>query len=723
MLRKTAKPQANSKAVASAVTSSASAVTSSAVKYVGKNPTFVSWFACNLAAACLSVLPHPIAPYTAATAAGAINTGFYVSSVSKKRVAAAERAGELNRSKFESDLKRLEDDRAAIAKIQKEVAAKESQLIAIESSLATQQRTMKDRMMVEAHKEAQAKVEAMQARLETALRDKAAMQATYQEKSTEMAKKTGLIVSKVQKSHKDLGDVAAKSISTGNEVLAKERHQVNAVLENLNRDIQTMAAELAAHKELVAKLQAPKHLKMRTHEANVMNDIQTFLAIERGVTLSCDSIGKIHYGLTPMFFEPIGCDLKQVQEQLENLQLYLGLDEKPTAVIESGKIKLTVQLSQDKTAKPAKDITIVNPPLTKLESELNESIHARIVCQSGGGKTTLLGNLINYLTQKVSSDYVLSDPKVTAPENLGNLTPTYYSRECLDHFFGLTETCLSRIDEAATSVKAGHGMPKFEYEFHVIDELEFLYGLSEVSTNKDHNSKLFKINAKSMLKVGREHKMKLLFVTQSPLPSDLNLRKNDFENCSSIFLGSQISAGLNSTDADGLLKDVPPEKIAQLKAEYRARMARGDEYVYLFFNPAKPADLFMGLCPSPGHYAALKGEQSPENSVSQSGVFEGADPVTRSEGDQGAVQSAQRVQASTAKGDRVTSAPVSTAASASLAPLSTDIEALLNQGTHCPKCSHHSASYSKRSPNGKGNVSVKCSNPECSRKTFTWKVI
>ena len=700
-----------------------STIINDSIQFAGANKVFTGWLGATALAGCLALSGNPYAAAAGAAIAGAATSGAAVTESAKKRVAAAEKAGAVNRSKFEAELSRLDEDKAAIAKSQRDIDTKNAQLIALEGSLATQQRTMKDRMMVEAQREAQAKVEAMQQRLDTALQDKAAMQATYQERSTEMAKKTGLIVSKVQRSHKDLGDVAAQTISTGNEILAKERHQVNQVLENLSRDIKVMASELAAQKELVAKLQAPKHLKMRTHEANVMNDVQTFLAIERGVTLSCDSIGKIHYGLTPMFFEPIGCDLKQVQEQLEALQLHLGLDEKPTAEIDSGKIKLTVQLSQDKTAKPAKEITIVNPPLSRLEAELNESIHARIVAQSGSGKTVLLGNLINYLTQVVSSDYVLSDPKVTAPENWGNLTPTYYSRECLDHFFGLTETCLNRIDEAAASVKAGHGMPKFEYEFHVIDELEFLYGLSEVSANKDHNSKLFKINAKSMLKVGREHKMKLLFVTQSPLPSDLNLRKNDFENCSSIFLGSQISAGLNSTDADGLLKDVPPEKIAQLKAEYRARMARGDEYVYLFFNPAKPADLFMGLCPSPGHYAALRGEQSPKRGVSQSGVFEGVDPVTRSEGEQGAVQSGQRVQPSTVEGDQVTTAPASTAASTSLAPLSTDIEALLNQGTHCPKCSHHSASYSKRSPNGKGNVSVKCSNPECSRKTFSWKVI
>ena len=75
------------------------------------------------------------------------------------------------------------------------------------------------------------------------------------------------------------------------------------------------------------------------------------------------------------------------------------------------------------SAKPVKDLVIVDPPLSALENAINDSIHLRIVAQSGSGKTVLLGNLINYLTQKVSSDYVLSDPKVTAPENWGNLKP------------------------------------------------------------------------------------------------------------------------------------------------------------------------------------------------------------------------------------------------------------------------------------------------------------
>ena len=688
------------------------------VRYAAQNPSAIKWLACNVAAAIVALLPVPAAPYAGAVTVGAVNAGFYSASASKKRVAAAEQAGKLNCSKFESDVTRLNDDKKALDQFQQALATKETQLTAVEASLKTQQVTMRDRMSVEAHKEAQAKVDTMQARLEAALSDKAAMQATYQEKSTAMAKNTGLIVSKVQQSRKDLGDVAAQAIATGNEVLAKERQQVNQVLENLSRDIKAMAADLAAQKELVVKLQAPKQFKFKSFEADVANEIQAFLS-SRGVVVGCDSIGKVHYGLTPIYFEAINCDLEAVKKQLEALQLSLGLSELPTAEIEKGKIKLTVQLSEDRSAKPVKDLVIVDPPLSALESAINDSIHLRIVAQSGSGKTVLLGNLINYLTQQVSSDYVLSDPKVTAPENWGNLKPDYYSRECLGHFFGLTETCLARIDEAAASVKATNELPDFEMQFHVIDELEFLYGLSEVSAVKEYNSKLFKINGKSMLKVGREHKMKLLFVTQSPLPSDLNFRRNDFENCSSIFLGSQISAALNSTDADGLLKDVPAEKIAQLKAEHRARMARGDKWIYLFFNPAKPEKTFLGRCPSPGYYAALLDELAQKNGASHLGGFEG---VAHSAAPASKVSQTPAV--TTAQDSAPNRAKKVSGASAESAPPAQDLAALLAQGTHCPNCGHHSSSFKSKRPTKKGEVTVRCKTPDCeSGGTFKWKVI
>ena len=695
------------------------------IKAVADNKLFSLWLLGSVWSAVAGfsgLVPSQLVQKASVGTFGAIQAAAVVGSLQEKRLAAATSKKEIDRSRFEKEVERLAADRTDLQNRQAELNKVEAQLTSLQASLKTHADTYRDKITFEVNRDAQEKAQkaiaAKQIELDQAIAAKVAMQATYQEKSTKMAKETGLIVSKVQQSRKDLGDKAAQTISTSNEVLAKERTQVNQVLENLGRDIKSMASELAAHKELVAKLQAPKQFKFKSFEADVANQIQAFLS-SRGVVVGCDSIGKVHYGLTPIYFEAINCDLETVKKELEAVQLVLGLVEKPTAEIENGKIKMTVQLSQDKSAKPTKDLVIVDPPLSKLEAAINDSIHVRIVAQSGSGKTVLLGNLINYLAGGISDDYVLSDPKTTDPVNWGNLKPDYYGRECLAHFFGLTETCLTRIDEAAASVKATGQLPDFEFQFHVVDELEFLYGLSEVSSVKEYNSKLFKINAKSMLKVGREHKMKLLFVTQSPLPSDLNLRKNDFENCSSIFLGSQISAGLNSTDADGLLKDVPAEKIAQLKAEHRARMDRGDKWLYLFFNPSQPENSFIGRCPSPGHYAALKNADLAENDVSQSAGFGGVAQERTAEGKNGQTL-ATPIGAPAPKSEGKSEAEGKTAKSGQGAQ---GLSAALEQGTHCPDCGHHSVSYKRKKPSATGKVSLRCKNKECSTDSFSWKVV
>ena len=137
--------------------------------------------------------------------------------------------------------------------------------------------------------------------------------------------------------------------ATGNEVLASERQKVNGVLQNLEREIKAMAAELAAHKELVAKLQAPKQFKFKSFEADVANQIQQFLSA-RGAVMGCDSIGKIHYGLTPLYFELfLNCDLDAVKKQLEAVQLELGLVELPTAEVRQR------QNQNHSTAQPRQD--------------------------------------------------------------------------------------------------------------------------------------------------------------------------------------------------------------------------------------------------------------------------------------------------------------------------------------------------------------------------------
>ena len=297
-----------------------------------------------------------------------------------------------------------------------------------------------------------------------------------------------------------------------------------------------------------------------------------------------------------MLLFPKGGKLAELQVLADDLQIALGLYSRPSVQIDGSCFAIIC----DTDAKVAVKATIKEPPLSKLEQAISNAIHVRIAAPSGSGKSVLLGNLTNYLTQTYLSTYQLYDPKVTAREVWGNLTPTYYSTDCLPALFSLAEECLKRIDLCKVAAQNGKPEPLFNPEFHIIDELEFMYGLVDIFDNKDYTSKKFATNVKAGLKVGREHKIKLLFVTQSALCSDVNLKKNDFFNTTSLFLGQTIIEALDSD----LMTAVSAEKKAVLRAEYKARLARGDKYTILIYEPEKSNEAWLCAAPSPGHYAA-----------------------------------------------------------------------------------------------------------------------
>ena len=101
----------------------------------------------------------------------------------------------------------------------------------------------------------------------------------------------------------------------------------------------------------------------------------------------------------------------------------------------------------------------------------------------------------------------------------------------------------------------------------------------------------------------------------------------------------------------------------------------------------------------------------------------GVAPRTLLDGASGADQSQQGFEQGTGESISTAAVPSVPSASTAAVPTSTALDLKLNQGTHCPGCGHHSSSYAKPTPNTKGNVSVKCKNSECSKKTFSWKVV
>jgi len=474
---------------------------------------------------------------------------------------------------------------------------------------------------------------------------------------------------------------------------------------------------IARLKGQVELLAAPKKYRGNSKDDAIANKVLEFF-LNRGIAVEAEDWQRSYHQLKVLLF-PKGGKLAELQVCADDLQIELGLYARPVISIEGS----CFAIDCDTDAKVAIKATIKEPPLSKLERAISDAIQVRIAAPSGSGKSVLLGNITNYLTQTFLSTYQLYDPKVTARKVWGNLTPTYYSTDCLPALFSLAEECLKRIDLCKKAAENDAPAPRFNPEFHIIDELEFMYGLVDIMDSKDYTSKKFATNVKTGLKVGREHKIKLLFVTQSALCSDVNLKKNDFFNTTSLFLGQTIIEALDSD----LMTAVSPQKKAVLRAEYKARLARVKEgekdYTILVYEPEKPTEAWLCSAPTPGYYAALSENSALETDQNENPVLGGVaqSPVPTTE------------NAATLAGQAAQSGTESCADSDSRAELgngtglaqgSTGLAALLAQGSHCPNCGVHSGSYKNKKPTKKGEVTLRCKTKGCaSGGTFKWKVV
>ena len=466
---------------------------------------------------------------------------------------------------------------------------------------------------------------------------------------------------------------------------------------------------IARLKGQVELLSAPKKYRGNSQDDGTANKVLEFF-LNRGIGVEAEDWQRQYHQLKVLLF-PKGGKLAELAELADDLQIALGLYARPRITIENSLFAIEC----DTDAKVAVKATIKEPPLSKLERAISDAIHVRIAAPSGSGKSVLLGNLVNYLTETYLSTYQLYDPKVTDREVWGNLTPTYYSTDCLPALFSLAEECLKRIDLCKAAAENNAAPPAFSPEFHIIDELEFMYSLVDIFDSKGYTPKKFAINVKTGLKVGREHKIKLLFVTQSALCTDVNLKKNDFFNTTSLFLGQTIVEALDSD----LMSAVSAEKKAVLKAEYKARLARGDKYTILVYEPEKPTEAWLCTAPSPGYYSAIAAPAALESNQDENTQFKGGAllPLNQGQSAEKPAQPGCAAQGQTqGKGNLEGSGADSARAEQGLAQL-------LAQGTHCPDCGYHSSSYKSKRPTSKGNVSLRCKNKECSTKTFSWKVI
>jgi hypothetical protein len=116
----------------------------------------------------------------------------------------------------------------------------------------------------------------------------------------------------------------------------------------------------------------------------------------------------------------------------------------------------------------------------------------------------------------------------------------------------------------------------------VVDEIDWI-----VSEYGKDATKLLKVG----LKVGRALNVKILYLGQSPLCTDLGMRRNDFRNSANFYLGDNIPPSIDKEACHTLTEK-------RFWAEqYTARVARGDEYLALIKPMGKAC--FIAPLPSP----------------------------------------------------------------------------------------------------------------------------
>ena len=569
---------------------------------ITRKPLISAWLAAVGVSATLSLTGNPIATRIGDCGLVGLLAVATTEQISKRKNAAALKAAQVDKTQFESEQRQLEQQLEALSKSQKELDQAETKLITFQGQLKAdkkaldlREQTYKDRILIEQTRIAEAKAEkavaSMQAKLEAALADKAAVQSEYTIKMGQVTDTAKKAVAIKEEHAQKLTAAAEKAIDTRDQVLADERGQVNGVLERLSREINAMAQELAAQKGLVAKLQAPKDFPFRSLEADTANAIRQYLH-QRGIILSCDRIGKVHYGSTPIYFEPITCEgIKTIEPHLDGLTLDLALNEVPKVALDQGKVKITVQLSQEKAPKKS---LINHISIGDVEKHLLECFHIRVNGFTGSGKSTMLNYLINLFEEDMGARAIIFDPKVDFPSAKYPHNRVYRNpRRCVENIDMIGDTVSVRQESKVQNDERGLPIPEshLEQRLFLMDELKNQYDAALAKDDEEmaipkaergNYARSFKRSVQSGLEVGRGLNVRVIFSTVTDDSSDFGFKNNVFKQSATIYLANQAITALDSK----YLTAVEPEKKAQLKSEYIARQDAGQKYIALFYNGA-----------------------------------------------------------------------------------------------------------------------------------------
>lgn len=352
-----------------------------------------------------------------------------------------------------------------------------------------------------------------------------------------------------------------------------------------------------------------------------------------------------------IFIEPKDAsNVSAICRLADELQVGLGfksIDLKP----DKGAIKVT--LSNDEFAHidysesiEELQAKIVEPDPIIVKRLFKSFIHAFVWGESGSGKSTLVNNLIDLmdydnLQQKelnaVTARVKFYDPKW--PHNnldddnvlqLDGVLPDWKRfRDIYDvaaEILGQTEfrmeTHKDEADKRLRDKDTETPLTKFDPYIYLVDEIENairLHGDDTLGDNEDlisyknkkllaENDALFALGVSSainqVLKLSRSSGIKFLGVAQSPMPTDVGLKRIDFLNCSRFWLGGVAKTILSGRGNEFV--QIPAKDRREMNEQIRIRerinllrLMKGLEPIRYMVVHAPGLPVLLMTCPAP----------------------------------------------------------------------------------------------------------------------------
>ncbi|MEO1396461.1 MAG: hypothetical protein AAFV90_26530 [Cyanobacteria bacterium J06634_5] len=533
----------------------------------------------------------------------------------------------------------------------------------------------------------------------------------------ERAKQTSVDKVMAIKSKAQQQEVGAhKYKETVHQVLDDERSKVNDRVQTLSSELARITAELTAQKSLVTRLTGPKFFNQSSLEGQIGNRIIAFL-IGRKVMVSGVKIGETKYGEASFYFEPINCDLKEVQDQLEPLHLHVALNAIPSVSIEGdGTIKMTVRINSDRKPKASVIKRVSDRQLR--QAFLDIPFGLRFTGYTGRGKSTLLNNVIWLYESDMGVRFTIFDPKVDFPSATYPNNKVYRGLEkCVANIDLIGSTVKARQDykvlndEQGVPIPAQHKLPKL----FLIDECKDIHDAAalndlELPYKERVNVKNFKFSIQKGLEVGRGLRVRVIYSTVTPDSSDFGFKNSVFKQSATVFLGDQCYEALGTKSQ--YLTTVSDVKKAQLRQEYDARVAsteERDKFIALFFN-GLTNEIFFFSPPMPNAWNTHAPNAGLEGAAQN--IAQRSPPEKMAEGV--SPQAAQHFQNLAPKQPAVESSPALGRDLSAQPNVILSLAELEKEGSRCPDCQAHSTSFkSKRPRKSDSTVRMRCNTKEC----------